>query len=148
MHQKMNEKSSKNWPGRVPGDPKFIEKAIREGPGAPRGRLVQKRVCGVSFFWTSEAPWERFLAPGRHPKMTQNRAMERKWALQGRVFVDFCRFSRFSRFLARFCIDFGRKIDEKIIVLFEFVCHFLQHGDLHETLFFTIREALFHFLFF
>ena len=132
-------------PGELPGDPKIIEKSFRECPGAPRGLPLKKRVCGLSFFSTSEAPGERFLDPGRDPKTAQNRALERKVALRDAFFIEFCRFSRFSRFLPQFCIDFGRKIDEFFIVFFQFAYRFLQHGDPHETLYFTIRKLLFHF---
>ena len=132
-------------PGRVPGDPKIMEKSFRECPGAPRDLPLKKRIRALRFFSTSEAPWERFLDPGRDPKMAQNRALERKVALRDVFFVDFCRFSRFSRFLPQFCIDFGRKINENFIVFFQSVCRFLQHGDPHETLYFTVRKLLFHF---
>ena len=36
-------KSSKNWSGRVLGDPNFIEKAVREATGAPKGPPSKKR---------------------------------------------------------------------------------------------------------
>ena len=90
--EELCEKSSKKWSGRVPSVPKFIEKAVREGAGAPRGLPLKKRIPALSFFSTSEAPWERFLDPGRDPKMAQNRALERKVALRDVFFVDFCRF--------------------------------------------------------
>ena len=131
--------------GGVPGDPKIIEKAVRNCTGAPRDLPLKKRIRALRFFSTSEAPWERFLDPGRDPKMAQNRALERKVALRDVFFVDFCRFSRFSRFLPQFCIDFGRKINEIFVVFFQFAYRFLQHGDPHETLYFTIRKLLFHF---
>ena len=126
----------------------MIKKAVPGGTGAPRGLPSKKRVCGLSLFWTSKAPGERFLDPGRHPKMTQNRVMEGKWAFQDRFFGDSCRFLHFSRFLGQICIDFGRKIDGKIAAFFQFVCHFLQHGDPHDSMVFIYSKPLFHFLHF
>ena len=104
---KIMKKSSKKWSRRVSRDPKFIEKAVREATGAPRGLPSKKRVCGLSLFSTSEAPGGRFLDPGRDPKMTQNRAVEPKWPPRQGFFIDFGRFKRFSQFSARFCIDFA-----------------------------------------
>ena len=106
--RKIVQKSSKKWSGRAPGDPKLIKKAVPGGMGAPRGLPSKKRVCGLSLFWTSKAPGERFLHAGRDPKMIQNRAVERKWSLQDRFFGDSCRFLHFSPFLGQICIDFGR----------------------------------------
>ena len=51
--------------------------------------------------------------------------------------------------LTRFFVDFSRKIDEKSMkkkmCFFRIVACFFQHGDPHETLYFTIRKLLFHF---
>ncbi len=69
-----------------------------------------------------------------------------KSRLRERFFIDFCCECRFPRFFDWFLVDFGWKIDEKTLVLFKPPSHFFQHGDPHETLYFTIRKLLFRFL--
>ena len=56
------------------------------------------------------------------------------------------RCEKTHRFFHRFSIAFGWKIDEKTFVFFKPPSHFFQHGDPHETLYFTMRKLLFHFL--
>ena len=50
-----------------------------------------------------------------------------------------------STIFARFFVGFSRKIDEKNNAFLRIVACFFQHGDPHETLYFTIRKLLFHF---
>ena len=61
------------------------------------------------------------------------------------VFVHQACFHAFSTIFRRFFSKNRWKINEKNDTFFRIVACFFQHGDPHETLYFTIRKLLFHF---
>ena len=73
----------------------------------------------------------------------------RKNGVPNALFRRFLCTKLVSTLFARFSVDFSRKIDEnsmkKTMRFFRIVACFFQHGDPHETLYFTIRKLLFHF---
>ena len=94
----------------------------------------------------SAVDFEQFLGTLWEPKNHQKSICSPKSRPRECFFIDFCSERRFPRFFDGFLVDFGWKINEKKLVFFKPPSHFFQHGDPHETLYFTIRKLLFHFL--
>ena len=61
------------------------------------------------------------------------------------IFVHKAVFRSFSTSSLRFFTKNRRKVKEKRYVLFHNSACFFEHGDPHETSYFTIRKLLFHF---
>ena len=80
------------------------------------------------------------------PKINQKSTFSENGWSKERFFIVFCGKCRFSRFVGGFLVDFSKKIDEKTDVFFHNRVCFFQTGDLHETLYFTIRKLLFRVL--
>ena len=91
-------------------------------------------------------PFSDFLGPPWEAKNHQKSTFSQKSRPRERFFIDFCCECRFPRFFDWFLVDFGWKINEKKLVFFKPSSQFFQHGDPHETLYFTIRKLLFRFL--
>ena len=94
-------------------------------------------------FWSLFVDWGYPLDALRDPKIDQKSSFCDNGCSKERCFIDLCGKCSFSRFFGGFLVDFSRKIDEKTDVFFHNLACFFQTGDLHETLYFTIRKLLF-----
>ena len=144
-------------------DPKMDAKYYLEGAwGDLRGLPeASRRPSGLVFGRNS--PWMRkmidFLTfPGRpgtplgtlgEPKNSLKIDFLLKNGVPNVLFRRFLCTKLVSTLFAWFSVDFSRKIDEKsmkkTMCFFRIVACFFQHGDPHETMYFTKRKLLFHF---
>ena len=89
--------------------------------------------------------------PGGAQKIAKNRFFAEKRRSNrdfSSIFVHQACFHAFSTIFRRFFSKNRRKINEKNDVFFHIGACFFQHGDPHETSYFTIRKLLFSFLHF
>ena len=87
-----------------------------------------------------------FLGPLWIPKINPRLILCQKGSHKERGFVDLCGERRFLDFLIDFQSIFGLKIHGKNDAFVDSCACFFQPSDLHETSYFTYREALLHFL--
>ena len=153
MRANRPEKSIQNEPKIVPGR---CLGDIRGLPGASRKPVRADFQTQLKIYEKHEGFWE---APGRlgRPLGTQRDAKDRlkiDSLVEKRVpnvdslsiFVHKAVVRGFSTIWCRFFTKNRRKIKEKLHILFHSGACFLEHGDPHETLYFTMRKLLFHFL--
>ena len=89
-------------------------------------------------------PW----GPRGTPKFAKNRFFPEKWRSKrdfSSIFVHKACFHAFCTIFRRFFTENRWKINEKKDTFFDIAACFFQHGDPHETSYFTIRKQLFRF---
>ena len=149
MRANRPEKSIQNEPKIVPGR---CLGDIRGLPGASRKPVRADFQTQLKIYEKHEGFWE---APGRlgRPLGTQRDAKDRlkiDSLVEKRVpnvdslsiFAHKAGVRGFSTIWCRFFTKNRRKIKEKLHILFHSGACFLEHGDLHETSYFSIRKLL------
>ena len=110
--------------------------------------FIRRGVRTLSFFFDFffVAILGRFREPAGTPKSTKNRFFGKKRRAREQFFDDFCGACLFCRFFRRFSFDFSLKIDVFSSVVSLLIACFFALGDPHDSMAFTIRKLLFHFL--
>ena len=100
-------------------------------------------------FWPmSHTPWGGFLASPGYPKIDQKWYFTGKWGSQGSIFAIFAQKGAATHLFIDFSSISYQKIDVFFVVFFQASSLFFGHGDLHDSMVFSNRNLLFHFLFF
>ena len=136
-------RESQDVPKCPPGDSKRSPGRVKIRPRSVPGCL--RDPCGqqVAIMSPSLSIWRPKIDAIRDPKIDQKSSFCDNGCSKERCFIDLCGKCSFSRFFGGFLVDFSRKIDEKTDVFFHNLACFFQTGDLHETLYFTMRKLLF-----
>ena len=139
---------AKSYPEGAWGDLRGLPEASRRPPGLVFGRNSPWMRIMSDFVNFLGRPGTALGTPGE-PKnslkidfLLKKRRSKRVFSP---IFVHRACFHAFNTIFRRFFSKNRWKINEKNDAFFRIVACFFQHGDPHETLYFTIRKLLFHF---
>ena len=112
------------------------------------GQQCSQGITKIRFPQCASPLGEDFWLPQGTPKSTKNGTLGENGGPRAVIFSIFAEKGAATHFFIDFSSIFDQKIDVFFVVFFQTYLLFFGHGDLHDSMAFSNRNLLFHFLFF